>query len=271
MTHPRVSSPITFGRCLLEVEVAGITITETEHQPRYRLDFHHHEHPNVAFLISGSHIETFRFREIECLPGAIVVKPSGALHAYSYGAAGSRSVILEFRKQCFARTQWSDCLDEVRSFEGGLPSTYAWQIVLEARGQPTGWKLRIEELLILLSAEIALRKSIDETRHPNWLRNVRDFLEGSYQGELTLADVAGIGGVHPVYLTRAFRARFGCTVAQFVRRKRLDHAIRELTSTSKSVARIASECGFCDQSHLTNLLRKATGLPPATLRRTYLH
>ena len=266
MGQKRVSPPITFGRRLSRVEVAGVIITETEHQPGSRLDFHDHEAPNLNFVIEGSHWERFRSREMHCVPGSIIVKPAGALHANTYGDAGSHAVIFEFAKP---DELWAGgcyrAFREIRWLPGGVPSAYAWQIRKEAQLQATAWRMRAEELLLLLCAEISHLTITEESGSPHWLSTLRDFLESNHE-ELSLSDVASMCGVHPVYLTRVFRKRFGCTVAQFLRRKRLDRAIQEITSTSKSIAEIATDCGFYDQSHLTNLLRQIAGVSPATLR-----
>jgi len=263
--HTRSSAPITFGHRLSRVEVGGIVITETEHAPGSALGFHDHEAPNLNFVLAGSHWERFRSREMYCERGSIVMKPGGAVHANQYGNAGSRAVIFEF-PSTGEREAWAGAFDEVRWIENGLPSAHAWQIVNEARSQVTGWRLRIEESLLLLCAEMAQRQRRERDASNAWCNDVREYVESNYDQELTVAQTAAMFGVHPVYLTRVFRKRFGCTVAQLVRQKRLDRAIREITATGKKMAEIAADCGFYDQSHLTNTLRDATGLSPLGLR-----
>ena len=267
MADRRISSPITFGRRLSRFEVAGVIITETEHQPGRRLDFHEHAAPNLNFVIGGSHVETFRSRTVHCLPGSIVVKPAGALHANAYGDAGSRSLVFEFKtaaNEVYAG--WSPAFREIRWLPGGVPSAYAWQIRKEGQSQLPGWRIRVEELLLHICDEVSPLTTRGKADWPSWVNTVRDFLESNYDTELSVSEVARICDVHPVYLTRVFRKRFGCTVAQFLRRKRLDRAIQEITSTSKSMAEIAADCGFYDQSHLTNLLRQTAHVSPAALR-----
>jgi AraC family transcriptional regulator len=264
MRPVKTSPAITFGKRLSQIAVAGVLITETEHGPDSSLGFHDHEAPNINFVLGGSHVERFRSREMYCGRGSLVVKPGGAVHANQYGHAGSHAVIVEFPSA--AGADWSQVFEEVRWVEGGLPSAHAWQVVGEARQQTTGWELRVEESLLALCAEIAQRQPGTNAQSNSWFSNVREYLESNHEQELTIRGTAAVFGVHPVYLTRAFRKRFGCTVAQFIRRKRLDRAVREITSTSKKMAEIAVECGFYDQSHLTNVLRDVTGLSPTKLR-----
>jgi transcriptional regulator GlxA family with amidase domain len=64
----------------------------------------------------------------------------------------------------------------------------------------------------------------------------------------------------------AFRRVFRATVGEYVRRLRVDAAQRMLTNSDISLAQIALETGFADQSHLTRVFRRATGLTPKLYR-----
>jgi AraC family transcriptional regulator len=48
---------------------------------------------------------------------------------------------------------------------------------------------------------------------------------------------------------------------------RLDRARRLLANTDWSLAAIAAETGFCDQSHLGNSFTRVLGVAPGRLRR----
>jgi AraC-like DNA-binding protein len=74
-------------------------------------------------------------------------------------------------------------------------------------------------------------------------------------------------GVHPVALARAFRARFGSTPGAYLRQLRLAWSVSELTDGTRSIAEIAVEAGFADQSHFTRVFRRACGETPGAFRR----
>lgn len=67
-------------------------------------------------------------------------------------------------------------------------------------------------------------------------------------------------------LERRFTARLGVSPQNAYLDIRMDHAIYLLKGTQRSVASIAAECGFCDSSHLSRLLRRKTGKTPVALR-----
>ncbi|HMW97692.1 MAG TPA: helix-turn-helix domain-containing protein [Flavobacteriales bacterium] len=49
-------------------------------------------------------------------------------------------------------------------------------------------------------------------------------------------------------------------------RARIDEAIRRLEDTDLSLAAIAGECGFYDQSSFNRLFRRTTGITPGAYR-----
>ena len=71
---------------------------------------------------------------------------------------------------------------------------------------------------------------------------------------------------HPMQVTRAFRQHFGCSIGEYVRRLQLDEARRRVIGSDEPLSTIAHSAGFADQSHMTRLLRRRTGMTPAKLR-----
>ncbi|MEM9487494.1 MAG: helix-turn-helix domain-containing protein, partial [Myxococcota bacterium] len=57
-------------------------------------------------------------------------------------------------------------------------------------------------------------------------------------------------------------------IGQYVRRLQVENAARQLVESPKSISAIAIDCGFCDQSHLTNAFKRVLGTTPASYRRT---
>jgi AraC family transcriptional regulator len=124
------------------------------------------------------------------------------------------------------------------------------------------------ELLVL---ETFARVALPETPArrgdpPSWLIRVRQSLDDRPFDPPATEELAREAGLHPVYVARAFRAWFGCSLASYARLLRLDRAIRLLVETRQPLANIAAMAGFADQSHLTRAVRLRTGLTPRGLR-----
>jgi AraC family transcriptional regulator len=65
----------------------------------------------------------------------------------------------------------------------------------------------------------------------------------------------------------AFRGSVGESPARYLRRRRVKKAQDMMLLTGESLATIAVECGFADQSHFTRIFSRMVGVSPAAWRR----
>ena len=84
---------------------------------------------------------------------------------------------------------------------------------------------------------------------------------------LSNAELARIAGRSVRAFERMFRRQMQATPQHFLRRLRLRLACRELTTTRRSLAAIAVDHGFCDQSHFVREFRREFGIPPGEYRK----
>ena len=66
---------------------------------------------------------------------------------------------------------------------------------------------------------------------------------------------------------RTFARRYGETMGNFVRRRRLEWAMDALLTSGEPIAGIAMAAGYFDQSHFTRQFRRQVGTTPARFRR----
>lgn len=64
-----------------------------------------------------------------------------------------------------------------------------------------------------------------------------------------------------------FKQLFKMTPFEYLRKLRVNQAIKLLTTTSKSVAEIAQSCGFSDSAHVIKIFKEDTGLTPSKYRK----
>ena len=76
-----------------------------------------------------------------------------------------------------------------------------------------------------------------------------------------------IPGVSAHHLSRIFRAAAGHTMSRHRMRLRARAALERLAGGERSLARLAADLGFADQSHLCRVIRSETGQTPSALRR----
>lgn len=83
---------------------------------------------------------------------------------------------------------------------------------------------------------------------------------------LTREDVARRAGVSPAHLSELLRERTGRTFSDLLRKARVDKACELLRKTDLSMASIAAECGFCDQSYFTHAFFRVKKTKPKLYR-----
>ena len=65
---------------------------------------------------------------------------------------------------------------------------------------------------------------------------------------------------------RAFKAAYGLTPHAYLLNLRVDRA-RARLRRGQSLAEVALDCGFCDQSHLPRAFSRLVGLTPAAYQK----
>ncbi len=124
-------------------------------------------------------------------------------------------------------------------------------------------------MLELLAEVSRSRDGVSDRRPPRWLREARDLLQARFTQSQSVDEIAAMVGIHPHHLTRAFREQYGCTFGEYLRKLRVEHAQRQLSTSDTPLMEIAVEAGFSDQSHFSKTFKRHTGMTPTEFRRTF--
>ncbi len=124
------------------------------------------------------------------------------------------------------------------------------------------------ELLVELSRT---SKGARIKKAPVWLSKVVDLINNKYSRNITLTEMAESAVVHPSHLVEVFREHHHCTPGEFLRRVRIDSAIRQLRNPEIHLAEISNSVGFSDQSHFTRIFKRLTGLTPAQYHNLHIN
>jgi AraC family transcriptional regulator len=221
------------------------------------LDAHSHERGSVSVVVGGKVAE--RVGETEALGriGDLVTKPPGVRHSNRFGASGALLIAIAEPPACAFDRGWRWC--------GGAGSgrrAIAAAVALR-QGDPFG--AAQEAAWELLDCARAGERPVRGRGIPRWLADVRDRVAGD-PGRPSVARLAEQAGVHPVYLTRAFRAAFGCSISGFIRRLRSERAADLLARRGPGIGAIAAMLGFADQSHFCRTFRAELGVSPSAYR-----
>jgi len=127
--------------------------------------------------------------------------------------------------------------------------------------------LIVEALLLdLVSRHLNIIRDRSFAR-PRWLGSLLDYLDDTFEQEWSLQNMAAEMGVHPVYLCRTFSEHFDYTLGEYIRKQRVLRAWQLLAIGDSTLAEIAFQSGFADQSHFTRAFKNHFGITPGEWRR----
>ncbi len=97
-------------------------------------------------------------------------------------------------------------------------------------------------------------------------RRMAGFIHRHYQEKLSLEDVAEAGSVSKSKCGQVFKKYASQTPIEFLNLYRLSLSAEMLSSSEKSIAEIASSCGFGQQSYYNRLFLREYGMTPNEYR-----
>ena len=246
--------------------MSSALLVRAAYGPGERHDRHAHEYTGVSVVLAGSLVEQVGTSQVAAGPLSVVAKPAGTEHADVFGPAGA--VLLRLQ----VAPAWLAPLDDGTAVVGrwrwsSAPATARWLLRLAATtaDRPCSVDDGIAECLGALDDDAA---SATASGHvPVWLGHVRDRIRDARGCDVSVSALAREAGVHPVYLARRFRRAFGCSVIAFSQSERVHAAAAALADGRDSLSDVACRTGFADQSHLTRIFRRLTGVTPGGYRR----
>lgn len=102
------------------------------------------------------------------------------------------------------------------------------------------------------------------------IQRAKTYIEGSYQGTVSLSELADRLGLHPNYLSTLFHQKTGQTFSEYARRVRIERAIDMMMSTNLKVFEIAYQVGYGDSAQFHRAFKQVTGVSPGAYRRRHL-
>lgn len=92
------------------------------------------------------------------------------------------------------------------------------------------------------------------------------FIESHFAGEITLDEIAAVGGVSRFHMSRAFGTTTGQSVMRYVRGRRLSEAARALANGAPDILSVALDAGYGSHEAFTRAFRDQFALTPEAVR-----
>jgi len=258
------------GVRLRAVRASGYCVDETRYPAELALAPHRHDHATLCVVLEGGLTERVGRHERSCGEGTLIVKPPGEAHSDRFHRGGARCVNVAIDEARLARLRATAPVLSETLFDAG-PALWSLgrRLSDELRAADDVSTIAVEGLVLELVCASVRGARRRRARVPDWIEEIREYVHDNYFANVSLSEAAAAVGHHPAYVASCFRRRFGHSIGEYVRRLRVEHVARRLTSTRDPLARIAAEAGFADQSHMQRIFKARLGVTPAAYRRAH--
>lgn len=254
-----------------------------------REEQHRHEFIEVVYIQSGSAIQWINDTNYEVSQGDVVFINYDACHAFEprgdfqYTNICFRPEVLSgpIITQDNALTLLSlTAFDDLRQDQsGGMISFWGQErkeveFILACMLKEHQVKLpssnRIMENYLSILLEKMLRKSninnCGALSSSMW-DELCSYIERNLGSDLSLFSLAQKCFYNPNYFSRLFKQNFGVSLSDYVRQKRIEHAMDLLRETNYSLDAIAEKIGYSERSAFYHTFSKQAGMTPLEYRK----
>ncbi|MEO1350513.1 MAG: AraC family transcriptional regulator [Cyanobacteria bacterium J06635_15] len=212
-------------------------------------------------------------------PGDVIIVPAHVGHGAKWNASG------EFISFAFEPTALVHAVDPaIAPSELTLVPKFATQdlLVLQlgltlkkllASGEPIDG-LYMESLTHTLAIHLLQQygtrqlplKTYTDGLSQNRLTQLMDYIYAHLDSDLSLNQLAQLVDMSPHYFSQLFKQSTGLSPHQYIIQCRINRAKALLRNTQKSIAEIAYQVGFANQSHLNRHFKRTVGATPRQFR-----
>jgi transcriptional regulator GlxA family with amidase domain len=102
---------------------------------------------------------------------------------------------------------------------------------------------------------------------PWQISKVKAYVDDNLGMPIRVGTLAALCRLSVSYFSVAFKRSLGETVQSYLSRRRVARAQELILATEEPLSRIALDCGFCDQAHLSRMFHRIVGMAPNRWRR----
>lgn len=98
------------------------------------------------------------------------------------------------------------------------------------------------------------------------IRSICDYITIHIKEKLSIAQLAEQAGYTEYYFSHKFKNEIGCSVADYIKREKIQQAKLLLSGTKMSIQEISDELSFSSRSYFSSSFQKETGISPSEYR-----
>jgi len=255
-----------YGQIVDRLDVEGATAFESVYNRPMQVPRHEHEYPYITILLKGRYRELYRQGDSHFVPFSAVFHPAHVRHSGIVDEFGCRFFTVELDSSWMDSMQTDVPADSVFDWHGEGMLWPMLRLFREYRDGETQSSLTMASLILeIVSTVAASGQDAPDVPVHRW-GLLREKIHDSFRESIRVRDLASAAGIHPVHVARLFRRYTGVTPGEYLQQLRVQQACRLMQDPERSLAEIASESGFADQSHMNRVLRRFVRCSPGTFR-----
>ncbi|HEV2112371.1 MAG TPA: AraC family transcriptional regulator [Gammaproteobacteria bacterium] len=243
-------------------EFSGATVKRTLDRSGAEVPEHAHDWPLLSLFVIGAYSNQTEIGAASISGPSALFYAAGAAHRNTAGPEGFEQIEIEFDPAWLRGLRLP--VGPVLRWVGGRGGAEAQALVRLCSQGVTEKHLQAALRRFLEAARIE-----SSARRPGWLGDVTRRLKDDPTRKVS--DLARGAGLHPSWLGTAYRRAAGEGLRDTAARFRVERAARLLRETDLPLAGIATDAGFCDQSHMIRTFRRVLGRLPASVREDKRH
>lgn len=102
------------------------------------------------------------------------------------------------------------------------------------------------------------------------VRSCCEYIEMHASEKISIQNLAESVGYTDYYLSRKFKKETGCSINEYIRRKKISQAKTLLSATHMNIQEISEQLNFCSRSYFTDTFHKVVGMSPVDYRNQNL-
>ncbi|HEX3819847.1 MAG TPA: AraC family transcriptional regulator [Candidatus Sulfotelmatobacter sp.] len=255
-----------YGTMLTKWSSSALTVCRIRYSRNSSYDVHGNEQASVVFVERGQCSKRFGQKTMALSRGSMLLIPPERLQADAFPVT-TRFLAAEVTPRFLQGIHDAGVkIDEVFQFSNADAADFSSRLLLELCDPDSFSELVFEGILMNLFVCGYRATQCHDPKPASWLLRARDLLHDRAFESLHLHEIAREVEVHPAQLSRDFKRVFGTTPGEYLRRLRLEFAVRQLGETELTLAEIATAAGFADQAHFSRTFRRYKRMPPSEYR-----
>ncbi|HZR34808.1 MAG TPA: AraC family transcriptional regulator [Nevskia sp.] len=239
-------------------EYAGALVRRVVDPGRAVVREHAHDWPVISLYVLGGYRNVTEYGACDIAGPSLVYYRPGLAHRNAVGERGFEQIEIEFDPAWLGRAALPP--EGLLLRVGGASGALARALACACEAPLAEARLRgaLQRLLFTARSEPPRPPAAWAGAATTLLRADPSRPIGAMAREL---------GRSPAWIGPAYRRALGEGLQQAAARFRIERAAQLLRESEASLAEIAAEAGFCDQSHMNRGFRSVLGRTPAAVRR----